>query len=62
METEGGEMEFEAARCRPQLTPDFFPYLRQRIGTPAALAWAPLLLVSCHAHHSKKKGALKDLL
>ena len=32
LETEGGEMEFEAARCRPMLTEDFFAYLKQQIG------------------------------
>ncbi|KAL4441533.1 hypothetical protein ABPG77_002037 [Micractinium sp. CCAP 211/92] len=32
LDTEAPEMEFEVARCRPQLTPEFFAYLDRRIG------------------------------
>jgi hypothetical protein len=32
LDTEAPEMEFEVARCRPRLTPDFFAHLDKRIG------------------------------
>lgn len=32
LDTEAPEMEFEIARCRPMVTPDFFAYLDKRIG------------------------------
>lgn len=32
LDTEAPEMEFEVARCRPLVTPDFFAYLDRRIG------------------------------
>jgi len=31
LDTEGEEMNFEVARCRPQLTQDFFSYLNSQI-------------------------------
>lgn len=47
LDTEAPEMEFEVARCRPRLTPDFFAYLDRRIGarkrerksTPLSVGW-----------------------
>ncbi|PSC72568.1 hypothetical protein C2E20_4310 [Micractinium conductrix] len=32
LDTEATEMEFEVARCRPRLTPDFFAHLDKRVG------------------------------
>ena len=32
LDTEGEEMNFEVARCRPKLTEDFFTYLGSQIG------------------------------
>lgn len=32
LDTEGDEMTFEVARCRPLLTEDFFTYLKDQIG------------------------------
>ena len=49
LETEGGEMEFEAARCRPMLTEDFFAYLKQQIGERSQ---APGHVFACNAPHS----------
>lgn len=32
LNTEQGEMEYETARCRPMLTPEFLAFLEQEIG------------------------------
>lgn len=35
LDTEGDEMTFEVARCRPLLTEDFFDYLKGQVGGSA---------------------------
>jgi hypothetical protein len=32
LDTEAPEMDYEIARCRPRLTPEFFSYLDKQIG------------------------------
>ncbi len=55
LDTEAPEMEFEVARCRPQLTPEFFAYLDRRIGArdPVAACLARVLhtaAAGCHLY------------
>jgi hypothetical protein len=64
LETEGGEMEFEAARCRPMLTPDFFAYLKQQIGERGAsppckarCMGPPPARSACRASHEAVRAA-----